>query len=151
MNYKRRLVFRWVLVFGWLVLTVYLSQQPSAESSATSGWLARILFKVVRHFRPSASYAIFHHLVRKAAHFIAHFVLAWLGYRAFMLCFNKQLYAVVSALSIFGLIAVYDELIQSVAPGRAMMIGDAMINIAGIFSGVLFGIFATMVYDALKQ
>lgn len=150
MNFKRRLLLRWVLVLGWLALTVYLSQQPGIESSATSNWLARLLFRVVRHFRPSTSFAVFHHLVRKAAHFGIHFVLAWLGYRAFVLCLDKRLYAVVSTLALFGLIAVFDELVQSMAPGRAMMVGDMLINVAGVACGTIFGVFVAMLWKFLR-
>ena len=151
MNYKRCLVLRWALVLIWLTITAYLSQQSGIKSSATSGIIARLLFRVARHFRPGVSFATFHYLVRKCAHFGMHFVLAWLGYRAFSLFFDKRFYTLVATISLFGLAAVFDELIQSVSPGRAMMLEDAMINVSGVLCGAIVGVLSAALFGVLKR
>lgn len=136
----KKQIFRWTLVILWLILTVYLSQQSGKESAATSSWLAHKLFGIFGAFGINISYSIFHHIIRKIAHFGVHFVLAWLGYRALLVNCEKRINAIIITLMLFGSIAVFDEAIQSMAPGRAMMPTDALINLSGITLGTIIGI-----------
>ena len=139
----KKQAIRWALVAIWLLLTVYLSQQNAAESAATSGWLAQKIYALIRLIGINVSYRGFHMLIRKMAHFGVHFVLAWLGYRALLATCNKRLNAIIVTFLFFGSIAILDEAIQSVAPGRAMMAFDAFINLCGITAGTIVGIAKT--------
>lgn len=143
MSRRCRLIIRWTSVAVWFVVAVVLSCQPAKESSATSGWLAGILFRAIQRIGLQCEYEVFHAFLRKAAHFGVHFVLAWLGYRAFLLSCEYRRYAIIATLAIFGVVAFYDELVQSMSPGRAMMLTDALINLSGIALGASVGLLTT--------
>ena len=139
----KKQIFRWALVILWLILTVYLSQQSGNESSATSSWLAHKLFRIFEMLGINVSYSAFHAVLRKIAHFGIHFVLAWLGYRALLISCDRRRNAIIVTLVLFGAIALFDEAIQSIAPGRAMMLFDATINLSGVILGTIIGILTT--------
>ena len=139
----KKQAFRWTLVILWLILTVYLSQQTGTESSATSSWLAHKLFRIIELLGINVSYSAFHAVLRKIAHFGIHFILAWLGYRALLISCDKRRNTILITVTLFGAIALFDEAIQSIAPGRAMMLFDAMINLSGVVLGTIIGIITT--------
>ena len=139
----KKQTFRWILVILWLTLTVYLSQQSGIESSATSGWLAHRLFRIFEFLGINISYQVFHAIFRKIAHFGIHFILAWLGYRALLISCNKRRNAITVTLVLFGAIAIFDEAVQGIAPGRAMMLFDALINLSGVLLGTIVGFITT--------
>ena len=142
----KKQIFRWTLIILWLIFTVYLSQQTGAESSATSSWLAHKLFRIFELLGIDVSYRAFHAVLRKIAHFGIHFILAWLGYRALIVSCEERRNAIIIALMLFGAVAIFNEAIQSIAPGRAMMFLDAVINLSGVLLGTIIGIIATKQY-----
>ena len=139
----RKQLFRWSLVTIWLILTVYLSQQTGTESAAMSGWLAHSIYHICDVLGINLSYAVLHMVLRKIAHFGIHFVLAWLGYRAMLISCEKKHYAIIATVVLYGIIAVFDELIQGISPGRVLMLGDLLINLSGIVLGVIIGVTTT--------
>ena len=139
----RRQLFRWTLVTLWLILTVHLSRQTGVESSTVSGWLAHGLYHICDALGINLSFVTFHAVLRKIAHFGIHFILAWLGYRALLVSCEQKRNAIILSLVLYGVIAIVDEAIQGISPGRAMMLGDAIINLFGIVLGVIIGILTT--------
>ena len=142
----RRQAIRWALVLIWLAVTMHLSQQNATASAATSGWLAHKILVLLSFVGINVSYPVFHAVIRKVAHFGVHFILAWLGYRALLASCKRRANAIVITLLFFGAIAIIDEYMQSFAPGRAMMLFDAMINLSGILTGTIVGVVKTKQY-----
>ena len=138
---KIKRVIRWLLVIIWLCLTIYLSQQAGTESATTSGWLARQIMRIMRFFGINVHYSLLHAFLRKFAHFCVHFVLAWLTYRALFVSYKVRMNAIVGCFLICCTVAIFDEAIQNVSPGRAAMIFDALLNLFGVATGALIGIF----------
>ena len=139
-NMAKRKLFRWILALCWLALTVFLSQQSGSQSAAVSGWFTKAVTRLFGFFGINASYATLHYAMRKLAHFCVHFILAILIYRAFIITNEYQKNAILLTLFTCMVVAFFDEGIQSVAPGRAMMVGDLILNLFGVTSGTIAGI-----------
>ncbi|MBP5633671.1 VanZ family protein [Candidatus Saccharibacteria bacterium] len=134
---------RWLLVLAWLYLVIYLSRQSGTESAEISSWIARTAKKGLDFCGISVSYANLHLLLRKAAHFAIHFVLAWLMYAALNSTFSGQKCNIIICFIFCSIIAIFDESIQSTAPGRVAQLYDGILNLFGVQSGILFGILTT--------
>lgn len=139
-NMARKRIIRWILALIWLCLTMYLSMQSGKDSASVSGWLAQSFSHLIESVGISVDYSTFHVLVRKLAHFGVHLILALLIYRAFIVTQNYQKSAILLTLFTCMVVAAFDEGIQSVSPGRAMMLGDMMINLFGVTCGTILGI-----------
>ncbi len=139
-NMTSKQIFRWILALLWLALTVYLSQQSGTQSAEVSGWFTKTIARVFGFFGIDVSYSALHYVMRKLAHFCVHLILAILVYRAFIITNSYQKNAIILTLFACMVVACFDEGIQSVAPGRAMMGGDLLLNLFGVTCGTLVGI-----------
>jgi len=133
---------RWFLATAWLIFTVYLSRQPATDSAAVSGGLAYSIYLFLGRLNINVSYKLLHVILRKIAHFGIHFVLGWLGWRALSSSCNQKRNAVIIAVILYGSIAILDELIQSIIPGRSMQAADFAINLSSILLGICAGVLA---------
>lgn len=132
-------VWSWFFVVAWMLVIFFLSHQPATESSRLSlsvtGWLLNFFFVMI----PGELFSIdqFHFLIRKAAHFIAYFILGILVLRAFVNSGVRGWKSVVYAFLLSLIYAISDEFHQMFVPGRAAQVRDVFIDGSGTFCGIL--------------
>ena len=131
---------RWLLVLAWLYLAVFLSRQSASDSAAVSGWIAQRGASALSFLGIEVRYAVFHAFIRKFAHFCVHLVLAWLVYRALDISFTGQKFNIILCIIFCSIIAIFDESVQNVAPGRVAQMYDAILNLFGVQCGTILGI-----------
>lgn len=87
----------------------------------------------LRYFAPDD----LHHFVRKNAHFFIYLVLGFLTANAFKVSGISGWKSMLLALALGVLFALSDELHQTFVPGRGGMVSDAVIDSAGVATGIL--------------
>lgn len=133
----------WWTAFGlWLILTVYLSSQNGSGSSDISGWFATKIWRASNVLTRvlldrGISYVKFHFYIRKLAHFTVHLILAFTATHAAVWSFSSRKTALRFAIALTVFLALFDEVIQVAAPGRASAMFDGVINIFGVMVGLL--------------
>ena len=128
-------LFPWILVILWMALIFYLSHQPATSSSDLSSGITQMIMNIIEKLVPSGSFdfELFHHVIRKNAHFFAYLILGFLVANA---VWGYKSMAV--AILICVLYAMSDEFHQTFIPGRAGQVMDVFIDSAGAIVGVLF-------------
>lgn len=124
------------LLVAWLCLTVFLSLQVGDSSSRLSNWIA---LRIVNFFGLSVRVDVFHTVLREAAHFVMHLVLAGLMFRALIL-FTETKKVLIACLLICFVIALFDEVIQGQVSGRTCEMLDLVLNLLGVETGLLVGV-----------
>jgi len=134
---KKRLkrAFWWSFFAVWLVLTVFLSSQSGYGSSSLSRIISVKLWHGFIKVFGNFSLATFHFYFRKFAHAFVHFVLAFVTVRASLWSFPERASALRFALIFSTCIALFDEAIQLVSPGRSSAFFDAGLNLSGVIVG----------------
>jgi VanZ family protein len=132
---KSKRIIRFGLLFAWLALTIFLSEQSGSESARLSNGLTKFIIDL---FGLNVSVARISGVIREMAHFAIHFVLAILAYRAFMTIAKEKLSVLIS-LFFCGAIAVFDEITQAHIGGRAYELFDLTLNLLGVTLGLLIG------------
>ena len=130
----------------WLLVAVYIwmifrnSLMIADVSARTSTEAAQILLRILRHFGLYADFEVFHHYVRKCAHFAEFAGLGFLVTLAMHICplfrsrfLNFSLFLI--------LVPAADETIQRFVEGRGSAYFDMVID----GSGFLFGGFVCYV------
>lgn len=114
---KERLFLNWILVFLWLGVIYFFSNQPNLKSELKPFW---------------------DFIFRKIAHLSEFFVLAYLIYRANLSCGFSKNQALLSAF--FGVVAcsAIDEYHQEYVAGRQASVFDVFIDSLG---GLIFCFF----------
>ena len=125
----------WTLSILWLALTVYLSNQVGENSATLSMAMARSIWTPLLKLFPELDFEEFHIFMRKLAHFGVHMVLAFSMFRASSHSFRRKGVALFATLTLAGLIAFVNELVQLRAPGRVWTMTDAGLNLLGVFIG----------------
>ncbi len=140
MNLRRirfKRAFWWCFFAIWLILTVFLSSQAADGSSALSREVSvklwRVLIKIFGDFKLST----FHFYVRKFAHAFVHLVLAFAAIRASLWSFSERKAGLWFAVLFSVFIALFDEAIQLISPGRSSALLDGAINLLGVLIGSL--------------
>lgn len=109
---KAKLIYSWVLVFLWMGLIFYFSDQPNLKSDLAPVWDT---------------------VFRKAAHMAEFFILAYLlfnVYRQMNVSFYRALY--MSAVLAIAY-AFFDEYHQGTVEGRQQSYMDVFIDSIGVF------------------
>lgn len=132
-----------VAILVWCLLIFFMSAETADLSGDRSeGISRRIINAFVEIFKleaedKEASIQFFEHLLRKAAHVFAYFVLSFLS---LMLAFTYECkeYVRILSSSVFCLIyAQSDEIHQIFVPGRAGSMKDVLIDMSGVLISVL--------------
>ena len=129
----------WSLFVVWAILTFFLSSQNGDGSASLSQKIAlwfwrgtRLVFGgSVSHIR----FIVFHRFFRKMTHFVVHMILAFFLVRASCWTFSSRKTALWFSWIFAILIAVIDEAVQLIAPGRVGTFYDAWLNLGGITLG----------------
>ena len=130
-------VLRWLLVLFWMGLMFYLSHQAAGESDSLSSDLTEIIIENIERFTSTrVDIDLFHHLVRKNAHFFAYFILSLLTLSALKWSGFTGYKWIGTALLICVLYAVSDEVHQLFISGRSGEFKDVLIDSGGALSGI---------------
>jgi VanZ family protein len=132
MKMATKRVIRFGLLFAWLGLTIFLSEQTGVESARLSKKIAEWIIKFLHLTIATGRVDNF---LRELAHFGIHFVLAVLAYRAFLTLFREKPSILISLL-FCAAIAIFDELSQHIIAGRAREVNDLLLNLFGISLGI---------------
>ncbi len=142
MNKKKMYVLS-VLTLLWTWFIFSMSLKVGEDSGKLSGGLLNIVLDIISPlweniFGPITDdgVVLFHHFIRKAAHFTEFLVLGILSF-ATILNFEKTKFKWLVALSYGTVVAVFDETLQLFVEGRAGRITDVFIDFCGVFTGVI--------------
>lgn len=116
-------------LFGlWTAFILSRSLQPAVVSAEESGRLLVLLQQIL-------PLELTNHVVRKAAHLIEYAMLGFLGWFVFARrrSWERPAFAAVLCL----LVALCDETVQLFVEGRAGMVADIWLDLAGALGGVL--------------
>lgn len=134
----------WAAVFFvlWTAFIFARSLRPAGASNEESGRLLLLLQQLF-------PFELTNHLVRKAAHVIEYAVLGLLGRFTFegQRGWERSGYALVACL----LVALCDETIQLFVEGRAGMVADIWLDMAGVCCGVLAGAVVQILFRRLRK
>lgn len=149
-NLRLRKILRWIAVIIWMGVIFYLSHQPGTESSNLSSGITDFVIQTIDTLLPfiSVDEALFHHLIRKSAHFTAYFLLGLLVNHAIRLPYGKRL---VTALVICILFATSDEVHQLFIVGRSGEVRDVLIDSTGAATGIGVYMLGEMVFHRFRK
>ncbi|HHX62265.1 MAG TPA: VanZ family protein [Epulopiscium sp.] len=133
---KLKTIFPWLLVILWMAVIFYLSHQPATQSSHLSSGVAELIMNILEKITPSGmiDFELFHHFVRKNAHFFAYLILGILVVNAIK---KDKGISIPAAALICILYAASDEFHQTFIPGRAGQLMDVLIDSSGSIVGIL--------------
>ena len=140
---KKKMYILSVLTLLWTSFIFSMSLQVGEDSGRLSGGVLNIILDIISPlweniFGPITDNGIklFHHFIRKAAHFTEFMVLGVLALST-ALNFEKLRFKWLVALSYGLLIASFDETLQLFVEGRAGTVTDVCIDFCGVLTGVM--------------
>lgn len=141
-----RNIIIWSLAIAYYFVINSFSITPANVSTAESKSVVNIVEKVSDVIQNKSetesnswlSRRTLHILVRKTAHIINFFILAFLHCMLFFSYTRKELKTVVFALFMGFCGASLDEMTQMFVPGRSAKILDVFIDVTGTFLGCIF-------------
>ncbi|MBQ3124915.1 MAG: VanZ family protein [Clostridia bacterium] len=146
---KKIKVLSCIATIAVMALIFFFSSQTAAVSSKTSSGITRKIAELVATIMQTddvkSIQAVLHTIVRKAAHFMLFFVLALSVANTVFQLFGTEkgkLFIITCVFCLFY--AITDEVHQIFVPGRAAMLIDVFIDLAGSISGG--GIFILLRY-----
>lgn len=144
---RKRNFLIWILIGIYICWIFSNSLTVGVDSSEISSKAAHFLMRVINHFGFSIDFNLFHHYVRKLAHFSEYALLGFLliiAIRIAPLMKSRFLNFLIIMLSI----PFVDEGIQMLVPGRTSAIFDSFIDIGGILAGGFVAyVFALIIED----
>lgn len=120
----------------WICFIFYNSLQNADSSSQSSGWALNLVLNIFSKLNISVDPITTHLFIRKFAHIFEYFVLAILFTLYFSLLNMSDMYRLIYSISLPGIVAIIDEIIQSYVPGRAGLMSDVLIDMIGVVLGV---------------
>ncbi|HWR05594.1 VanZ family protein [Sporomusa sp.] len=139
-------IFSLLFLCGWMLLIIWFSAQPAAQSKDMSGMVVQALVNMVTALLPVAQSVkeqqmliqYLHSMVRKAAHGANYFVLGVLAYQTFRLNTGIKKQGWLAGVILFcAAFAALDELHQVYVPGRSGELRDVMIDSGSAIVGIL--------------
>ncbi|MDK2886001.1 MAG: hypothetical protein PWP54_559 [Thermosipho sp. (in: thermotogales)] len=167
MSKKLKIFLIFLVLFSWVLLIFYFSSRNPLESSQQSSYVTKIIKKIDQIidfsntplFRKVELYIkkIWFNtknvptemLVRKTAHFGLYFILGFMSFLGFNMI-SKTYLAILLGITFPNLIAVLDEYNQ-LFYNRGSSLNDVIIDLSGIISGVLFGVFLIFVVRLIRM
>ena len=145
------IIIRWALVMLWMVVIFYLSHQPASDSAILSGDLTQMIISNIEKFTSAEiDIDLFHHIVRKNAHFFAYFILGILSLNALKWSGLNGYRWILTALAICIIYAISDEVHQTFIAGRSGEFKDVLIDSSGALSGILVYLGLVKLWKQLK-
>ena len=132
-----------LLMFLMMAFIFLMSSMPASESSLLSDYVVRILRRLIPVFDQLSGDAyegaqmVLTWLVRKSAHFFEYFLLGGLALLSFGSFLRRALISLPIAVAVCAGFAMSDEVHQHFVPGRAMTMGDVLIDSCGAILGII--------------
>lgn len=128
----------WAAIIVWMAIIFYLSHEPASTSRELSTGLMNEIFTFIGKIAPASEIdaGMFHHLLRKSAHFFAYSALGIFSFAAFLLSGASGYRRIFMALGLCVMFAISDEVHQLFVPGRSGEIRDVLIDSAGAGVGI---------------
>ncbi len=135
---KHKEILSYLLVFLWMGMIFYLSNQTALESSTLSTGLVKKILKATGAFiEKTFNSQQFDHLLRKSGHFFVYLVLSLLVLSALRQSGLRGYKAMLAAFAICFLYAISDEYHQTFVAGRSGELRDVLIDSLGALLGIL--------------
>jgi VanZ family protein len=146
-NNKKKISY--LAVFIWMGAIFYLSHQSGDSSGGLSSGITEMVLNMINTIFPSlkVDMDLFHHIIRKLAHFTAYFILAILVINALRISNVSGFKSIIITLLISIIYAATDEFHQSFIPGRGPSIKDVFID----SFGASFGLAIYSAFSKLKK
>lgn len=127
----------WVIVFLYILWIFSNSLMNGNVSSDTSGSITRQILAFLAFFGINPTYDMFHHFIRKLAHFLEYTLL---GLLTTFSIFRKSLFSSEKMTWVFicVLTPLLDECLQLFVPGRSGAFTDSLLDLCGCIFGTLF-------------
>lgn len=122
-------------IFSVLVAAgIFVSSSISGEDS---GYASMAIANFFRRFTPLGDNALgaLNFLVRKTAHFVVYFVLAFCVAQSLKFYVHRRRILFSAAWAIAAVYGIADEIHQYFVPGRVMAVSDMLINAVGAAAG----------------
>jgi|SRR5699024_940462 len=134
---KQSKLISWIPVILWMALIFYLSHQPASSSNELSSGVMDVFLNAITTVTSiDIDLGIFHHLIRKSAHFFAYFILGFLVINALKRHMPIKWKGVFLSLVICILYASSDEVHQLFILGRSGEVRDVFIDSTGSATGI---------------
>ncbi|MBQ3140606.1 MAG: VanZ family protein [Clostridia bacterium] len=133
-----------VLLCGWIFSN---SATPAAGSDAQSGRVLQMLQSILDQWNIPLTLTV--RFVRKTAHFVEYAALGGLLFCCVSSYTPHRRFAKTAAVS--AAVAVCDELIQLVTPGRSCQISDMLLDVCGAVCGGAAVLLLFWVYSRRKN
>ena len=131
-----------MIVLSWMGFIIYLTLQPAPQSAATSSVVVETLVNSLDRagidLLADMSRTELHRFIRKAAHFLAYFVLGILTFHLILKLTGDLKKSFVITMLISISYAAFDETVQTFVPGRGGQVSDIIIDGAGAAAGIAF-------------
>ncbi len=150
----------WMLVIFYYFIIISFSATPAVKSKAESQTVVNIVEKVSSVFFDKIegdeklwiSEKNLHTLVRKTAHIVNFFILAFLHSMLFFSNSRQRRLAVLITLVMGFCGAVLDEITQLFVEGRSAQLSDVFVDFSGTIMGcILFGFLYKLYISKLKR
>jgi len=128
----------WLIIIGilWHIFIFSQSLLPGEVSSNQSGFIVDTLYPLFSRIGFTIDVDTFTFIIRKLAHFIEYFILGIIFFLLYQKWFkNKTLWVLVLVHGLFT--ASIDETIQRFTPNRSGELRDVLIDITGVFFGMV--------------
>lgn len=148
---KQRYTYLTLAILTTIIIFVN-SLMPANISSEQSGFFVGMVRKVLTFFKIDIGNINLSLLVRKTGHFIFFFLAALFWHMFFKTLMNREPYEPYTlTLNIGLLIAMTDEFIQYFTPGRAMMVEDILLDLAGVATLLLMMLTISLIKRKRKR
>lgn len=127
----------WAFIFLYILWIFSNSLMNGNISSSTSGSITRQILAFLAFFGINPGYDVFHHFIRKLAHFLEYTLL---GFLTSFSIFRRSLFSSekLTWLTICILTPILDETLQLFVPGRCGSLTDSLLDMSGCIFGTLF-------------
>ena len=130
---KLKNVVPWILVFLWIIFIFSNSLIIGEVSGNISGHFSAILMSFINKAGFTIDSQLFHHYIRKAAHFSEYAALGFLTVHA--CAATSAQHKPLLFLLLWILVPACDETIQLFVPDRAGALRDCLIDMSGYITG----------------
>ena len=130
-----------ILSILWVIVILSFSLQDGSRSSLQSGVITTTIQSILSNIGIDIERQLLSFLIRKIAHFTEFFILGvFVKQSSFDL---KNIFPIFLAC----FVPILDETVQSFVPGRAMAITDMVIDLVGIFCGMIIYAFIVKIFS----
>ncbi len=139
----------WILVFLYIIFIFSNSLTIGEVSGHMSGNISRMLLSLVNRTGFTIEFELFHHYIRKAAHFSEYAALGMLT--VFAIHYSSALRRKTLFFAFMTIVPAMDETIQLFVKDRAGAITDCLIDMSGYLAGALVMYILLLIYADIRK